>query len=185
MRVWNGDGLNFSLLEASLSFLVTKGHTLLPPVHSTEDRIPASSLLPQPQMCAPAQISPNSNEAENRTHTHIREQEGECRIEDAEFTDGHTSVAEVSLGAVTRYGTESRGEGSRVSASTEGVVMPELKPTDDAGAILVFLTGWEEISAMRDRMLQHPVLGDGGRVQVLMCHGQMPVEEQVGGLVVT
>ncbi|XP_028099499.1 DExH-box ATP-dependent RNA helicase DExH3-like [Camellia sinensis] len=46
------------------------------------------------------------------------------------------------------------------------------------GAVLVFMTGWDDISSLKDKLLAHPILGDSGRVLLLACHGSMASEEQ-------
>ncbi|VFQ76391.1 unnamed protein product [Cuscuta campestris] len=46
------------------------------------------------------------------------------------------------------------------------------------GAVLVFMTGWEDISCLRDQLKAHPLLGDPNRVFVLPCHGSMATSEQ-------
>lgn len=46
------------------------------------------------------------------------------------------------------------------------------------GAVLVFMTGWEDISCLRDQIKAHPLLGDPNRVLVLTCHGSMATSEQ-------
>ncbi|KAF3499150.1 hypothetical protein F2Q69_00045575 [Brassica cretica] len=46
------------------------------------------------------------------------------------------------------------------------------------GAVLVFLTGWDDISSLRDQIKAHPLLGDPNRVLLLMCHGSMATAEQ-------
>ncbi|KAF7808821.1 DExH-box ATP-dependent RNA helicase DExH5, mitochondrial isoform X1 [Senna tora] len=46
------------------------------------------------------------------------------------------------------------------------------------GAVLVFMTGWDDISSMKDKLLAHPVLGDPSRVLLLTCHGSMASSEQ-------
>ena len=48
------------------------------------------------------------------------------------------------------------------------------------GAVLVFMTGWEDISCLRDQLKAHPLLGDPNRVLLLTCHGSMATSEQVG-----
>nr|KYP51609.1 putative ATP-dependent RNA helicase DHX36 [Cajanus cajan] len=48
------------------------------------------------------------------------------------------------------------------------------------GAVLVFMTGWEDISSLRDQLKAHPLLGDPNRVLLLTCHGSMATSEQVG-----
>ncbi|CAI5962742.1 unnamed protein product, partial [Closterium sp. NIES-65] len=66
---------------------------------------------------------------------------------------------------------EERREGKQDTAESVG--------SKDAGAILVFMTGWDDIIGMRDRLREHPLLGDESRVLLLTCHGSMPIEEQV------
>ncbi|XP_073307661.1 DExH-box ATP-dependent RNA helicase DExH3-like isoform X1 [Primulina huaijiensis] len=46
------------------------------------------------------------------------------------------------------------------------------------GAVLVFMTGWEDISCLRDQIKAHPLLGDPNRVLLLICHGSMATSEQ-------
>lgn len=46
------------------------------------------------------------------------------------------------------------------------------------GAVLVFMTGWEDISCLRDQVKAHPLLGDPNRVLLLTCHGSMATAEQ-------
>lgn len=47
------------------------------------------------------------------------------------------------------------------------------------GAVLVFLTGWDDIRSLSDQIKAHPLLGDPNRVLLLMCHGSMATAEQV------
>lgn len=46
------------------------------------------------------------------------------------------------------------------------------------GAILVFMTGWDDINALKDQLQVHPLLGDPSRVFLLSCHGSMASSEQ-------
>nr|XP_034929190.1 DExH-box ATP-dependent RNA helicase DExH3-like isoform X3 [Populus alba] len=46
------------------------------------------------------------------------------------------------------------------------------------GAVLVFMTGWEDISSLRDQLKAHPLLGDPNRVLLVTCHGSMATSEQ-------
>lgn len=48
-----------------------------------------------------------------------------------------------------------------------------------AGAVLVFMTGWDDINSLKDQLLSHPLLGDPTKVLVLACHGSMDSSEQV------
>ncbi|KAL5176719.1 DExH-box ATP-dependent RNA helicase DExH3 [Glycine soja] len=47
------------------------------------------------------------------------------------------------------------------------------------GAVLVFMTGWEDISSLKDQLKAHPLVGDPNRVLLLTCHGSMATSEQV------
>ncbi|OIV99090.1 hypothetical protein TanjilG_32349 [Lupinus angustifolius] len=49
------------------------------------------------------------------------------------------------------------------------------------GAVLVFMTGWEDISCLRDQLKSHPLLGDPNRILLLTCHGSMATSEQRRG----
>ncbi|MBA0798857.1 hypothetical protein Gohar_009410 [Gossypium harknessii] len=46
------------------------------------------------------------------------------------------------------------------------------------GAVLVFMTGWDDISSLKDKLQAHPILGDPSRVLLLSCHGSMASSEQ-------
>ncbi|KAG5239498.1 DExH-box ATP-dependent RNA helicase [Salix suchowensis] len=46
------------------------------------------------------------------------------------------------------------------------------------GSVLVFMTGWEDISCLRDQLKAHPLLGDPNRILLLTCHGSMATSEQ-------
>ena len=46
------------------------------------------------------------------------------------------------------------------------------------GAILVFLTGWEEISKLHEKLKGNILLGDSNRFLVLPVHGSMPTISQ-------
>ncbi|XVF84733.1 hypothetical protein PTKIN_Ptkin17bG0061900 [Pterospermum kingtungense] len=46
------------------------------------------------------------------------------------------------------------------------------------GAVLVFMTGWDDINSLKDKLLAHPLLGDPSRVLLLTCHGSMASSEQ-------
>ncbi|KAK7289786.1 hypothetical protein RIF29_03730 [Crotalaria pallida] len=46
------------------------------------------------------------------------------------------------------------------------------------GAVLVFMTGWDDINALKEKLLIHPILGDSSRVLLLTCHSSMASSEQ-------
>ena len=47
------------------------------------------------------------------------------------------------------------------------------------GAVLVFMTGWDDINALKDQLQAHSLLGDPNRFLLLACHGSMASSEQV------
>lgn len=47
------------------------------------------------------------------------------------------------------------------------------------GAILVFMTGWDDINSLKEKLHANPLLGDSSRVLLLACHGSMASSEQV------
>ncbi|KAG2261721.1 hypothetical protein Bca52824_068800 [Brassica carinata] len=49
---------------------------------------------------------------------------------------------------------------------------------ESPGGILVFMTGWDDISSLKDKLQTHPIFGDPNRVVLLACHGSMASFEQ-------
>jgi ATP-dependent RNA helicase DHX36 len=47
------------------------------------------------------------------------------------------------------------------------------------GAVLVFMTGWDDINTLKDQLQSNPLLGDPSKVLLLACHGSMASAEQV------
>ncbi|CAK9316902.1 unnamed protein product [Citrullus colocynthis] len=50
--------------------------------------------------------------------------------------------------------------------------------SETPGAILVFMTGWDDISSLKEKLQSHPLLGDPSHVMLLVCHGSMASSEQ-------
>ncbi|KAK3421603.1 hypothetical protein EUGRSUZ_G02228 [Eucalyptus grandis] len=46
------------------------------------------------------------------------------------------------------------------------------------GAVLVFMTGWDDISSLKEKLQSHRILGDPNRVLLLACHSSMASSEQ-------
>ncbi|XP_042000081.1 DExH-box ATP-dependent RNA helicase DExH3-like [Salvia splendens] len=46
------------------------------------------------------------------------------------------------------------------------------------GAVLVFMTGWDDINSLKQQLEAHPLLGDPSKVLLLACHGSMSSAEQ-------
>jgi len=49
---------------------------------------------------------------------------------------------------------------------------------EGSGAILVFLTGWDEISKLLDKLKGNNLLGDPHKFLILPLHGSMPTVNQ-------
>uniref|UniRef100_A0ACD5TS24 Uncharacterized protein n=1 Tax=Avena sativa TaxID=4498 RepID=A0ACD5TS24_AVESA len=46
------------------------------------------------------------------------------------------------------------------------------------GAVLVFMTGWDDINTLKEQLQSNPLLGDPSKVLLLACHGSMASAEQ-------
>ncbi|KAH7434390.1 hypothetical protein KP509_06G015600 [Ceratopteris richardii] len=46
------------------------------------------------------------------------------------------------------------------------------------GAVLVFMTGWEDITALNNCLKSNPLLGNPNKVRLLACHGAMATADQ-------
>ncbi|KAJ0049658.1 hypothetical protein Pint_16938 [Pistacia integerrima] len=57
-------------------------------------------------------------------------------------------------------------------------VLCHITKNERPGAVLVFMTGWDDINSLKDQLQRHPLLGDPGRVLLLACHGSMDSSEQ-------
>ncbi|PWA42003.1 hypothetical protein CTI12_AA548740 [Artemisia annua] len=58
------------------------------------------------------------------------------------------------------------------------VVLCHICRKERPGAVLVFMTGWDDISCLKNQLKANPLLGDPNRVQLLTCHGSMATSEQ-------
>ncbi|KAJ9554205.1 hypothetical protein OSB04_018250 [Centaurea solstitialis] len=54
--------------------------------------------------------------------------------------------------------------------------------SENPGAVLVFMTGWDDINSLKEKLQAHPFLGDPSRVLLLACHGSMASSEQISSL---
>ncbi|CAM8924155.1 unnamed protein product [Rhodiola kirilowii] len=57
-------------------------------------------------------------------------------------------------------------------------VLCHIVKNERSGAILVFLTGWDDINSLKDQLQYHPLLGDKSKILLLACHGSMDSSEQ-------
>ncbi|KAK7251699.1 hypothetical protein RIF29_35120 [Crotalaria pallida] len=57
-------------------------------------------------------------------------------------------------------------------------VLCHIVKNERPGAVLVFMTGWDDINSLKDQLQAHPLLGDQSQVLLLACHGSMASSEQ-------
>ncbi|XP_061374553.1 DExH-box ATP-dependent RNA helicase DExH3 [Gastrolobium bilobum] len=57
-------------------------------------------------------------------------------------------------------------------------VLCHIVKNERSGAVLVFMTGWDDINSLKDQLQAHPLLGDQSQVLLLACHGSMASSEQ-------
>uniref|UniRef100_A0A2N9FS29 RNA helicase n=1 Tax=Fagus sylvatica TaxID=28930 RepID=A0A2N9FS29_FAGSY len=66
---------------------------------------------------------------------------------------------------------------SQIASAVEYVLCHIVKK-ERPGAILVFMTGWDDINSLKDQLQAHPLLGNLSKVLLLACHGSMASSEQ-------
>ncbi|CAN1159224.1 DExH-box ATP-dependent RNA helicase DExH3 [Linum perenne] len=57
-------------------------------------------------------------------------------------------------------------------------VLCHIVKNERPGAVLVFMTGWDDINSLKDQLAANLVLGDRSKVLLLACHGSMASAEQ-------
>ncbi|KAL9267626.1 DExH-box ATP-dependent RNA helicase DExH3-like protein [Drosera capensis] len=57
-------------------------------------------------------------------------------------------------------------------------VLYHIYKNERPGAVLVFMTGWDDINSLKEQLQSHPVLGNLSEVLILACHGSMASSEQ-------
>ncbi|KNA19941.1 hypothetical protein SOVF_056430 isoform B [Spinacia oleracea] len=95
------------------------------------------------------------------------------------------SVVEDALAAADfrEYSTQTRESLSCWNPDSMGFNLIEnllynICENEGPGAVLVFMTGWDDISSLKDKLQAHPILGDPSRVLLLACHSSMASSEQ-------
>lgn len=95
------------------------------------------------------------------------------------------SAVEDTLEAATfrEYGPRTRESLSYWNPDSIGFnlienVLCHICKNERPGAVLVFMTGWDDINALKDKLQSHPLLGDPSKVLLLACHGSMASSEQ-------
>ncbi|KAL5722068.1 RNA helicase [Ranunculus cassubicifolius] len=95
------------------------------------------------------------------------------------------SAVEDTLGAATFREYGSRTQESLACWNPDSIgfnlienVLYHICKNERPGAVLVFMTGWDDINALKDKLQTHPFLGDPTKVLLLACHGSMASAEQ-------
>ncbi|KAE9597508.1 hypothetical protein Lal_00030035 [Lupinus albus] len=57
-------------------------------------------------------------------------------------------------------------------------VLCHIVKNERPGAVLVFMTGWDDINSLKNQLQAHHLLGDQSQVLLLACHGSMSSSEQ-------
>jgi ATP-dependent RNA helicase DHX36 len=108
----------------------------------------------------------------------LRQWTANCAADDALdvelVRDAVRRVAALAEETERREETEAKSARAR-EESASAVVREE---SFVAGAVLVFLTGWDDIVKVRDLCASDEVLGDASRFLILPLHGQMPSAHQ-------
>ncbi|MCO5602445.1 hypothetical protein L7F22_056577 [Adiantum nelumboides] len=82
-----------------------------------------------------------------------------------------------------KYGGETQFSLSQWNAECFGFKLIEavlcyICKNEQEGAILIFMTGWEDINALKDFLMRNPLLGNPNKVRLLPCHGAMASADQ-------
>lgn len=95
------------------------------------------------------------------------------------------SVVEDALAAADfrEYSTQTRESLSCWNPDSMGFNLIEnllcnICENEGPGAVLVFMTGWDDISSLKDKLQAHAILGDPSKVLLLACHSSMASTEQ-------
>ncbi|XP_056162702.1 DExH-box ATP-dependent RNA helicase DExH5, mitochondrial [Syzygium oleosum] len=95
------------------------------------------------------------------------------------------SVVEEALGAadLKDYSPQTRESLSCWNPDCMGFnlieyLLCQICENEKSGAVLVFMTGWDDISSLKEKLQSHPILGDPNRVLLLACHSSMASSEQ-------
>lgn len=58
-------------------------------------------------------------------------------------------------------------------------VLSHIVRNEGEGSVLVFMTGWEDICGLLEKLRANPLIGNNGKTLLLTCHSGMASEEQV------
>ncbi|XP_047970216.1 DExH-box ATP-dependent RNA helicase DExH1 isoform X1 [Salvia hispanica] len=93
------------------------------------------------------------------------------------FEDADIDVLYKSYSASTRQSLDS-WSGSQLDLGLVEATIEHICRHEGAGAILVFLTGWDDISKLLDKLRANIFVGDPNKFLVIPLHGSMPTVNQ-------
>ncbi|KAK4480869.1 hypothetical protein RD792_011721 [Penstemon davidsonii] len=93
------------------------------------------------------------------------------------FEDADIESHYKGYSASTRQSLEA-WSGSQLDLGLVEATIEHICRHEDNGAILVFLTGWDDISKLHDKVKANNILGDTNKFLVLPLHGSMPTINQ-------
>ncbi|GLT94813.1 hypothetical protein SLE2022_125340 [Rubroshorea leprosula] len=93
------------------------------------------------------------------------------------FEDVDIDTQYKNYSASTRHSLEA-WSGSQLDLGLVEATIEYICHHEDDGALLVFLTGWDEISKLLDKMKGNRFLGDPRKFLILPLHGSMPTVNQ-------
>uniref|UniRef100_A0A1J3J5K1 RNA helicase n=1 Tax=Noccaea caerulescens TaxID=107243 RepID=A0A1J3J5K1_NOCCA len=93
------------------------------------------------------------------------------------FEDVDINVHYKSYSSATRLSLEA-WSGAQIDLDLVEATIEHICRREGGGAILVFLTGWDEISNLLEKIKGNSLLGDSSKFLVLPLHGSMPTVNQ-------
>jgi HrpA-like RNA helicase len=66
---------------------------------------------------------------------------------------------------------------SRHAPSSQPLELEKDTPPEQAG-VLIFLPGWSSMRKLQDMISKHPLLGEKGKVETVLCHGNLHSKAQ-------
>ncbi|CAA7020316.1 unnamed protein product [Microthlaspi erraticum] len=93
------------------------------------------------------------------------------------FEDVDINVHYKSYSSATRLSLES-WSGAQIDLDLVAATIEHICRREGGGAVLVFLTGWDEISNLLEKIKGNSLLGDSSKFLVLPLHGSMPTVNQ-------
>ncbi|XP_057805318.1 DExH-box ATP-dependent RNA helicase DExH1 isoform X1 [Salvia miltiorrhiza] len=122
-------------------------------------------------------VQPESDNLPRNSRRGRRQQESSKDPLTELFENADIDVLYKSYSASTRQSLEA-WSGSQLDLGLVEATIEHICRHEGAGAILVFLTGWDDISKLLDKLRANLFVGDPNKFLVLPLHGSMPTINQ-------